>query len=688
MKAVDTNLLQLLKKSERFVVPIYQRIYSWGEAECDQLWQDIVRAGRRTTLNNHFTGSIVYIERDQGSNTSREPDLIIDGQQRVTTVTLLLAALAQHLEDVPEDEREPVPGFAPQKIRGLYLTNQYETGDDFFKLLLTQRDKDALKAVIRHGALPDEGSRVVANFSLFLSKLRDPKTNLVEVCQGLDKLVVVDVKLTRGLDDPQLVFESMNATGKKLSQADLIRNFVLMDLPPAEQERLYESYWFPMEREFQGANEKRFDEFVRHYLTIKSPSHAIPRIDEIYEAFKTYSFAQELEGVTREQLVIDLSRHAKWFAAMALGKEADVQLARRFAEIEKLATVVYPFQLQVYADYAAGKIAAAGFAQILDATISYLFRRTVCAIPTNSLNKTFATLAASIDPDRYVESVCARLLTLPDYRRFPADEEFIEALKSVDMYHVKRRAYFFHKLENHGSKEEASTARYTIEHIMPQNANLAWQTALGEGWEAVHKQYLHTLGNLTLTGYNSEYSDRTFPEKRDMEGGFKHSPLRLNEGIGQLASWGKEQIEQRANSLAFEAVKIWARPEIDYATLSKYQKQFSHSHRFDWSQAHAMLDAMPDGTWTSYEAIAQAVGTYPQPMANHLANCSDCSRAYRVLTHNGAVSDRFNWADPADARKPIEVLEAEGVRFAASKADPEQKLDAEALLELVEEDAA
>ncbi|WP_282852846.1 DUF262 domain-containing protein [Gulosibacter sediminis] len=688
MKAVDTNLLQLLKKSERFVVPIYQRVYSWGEAECYQLWRDIVRAGQRTSLNNHFTGSIVYIERDQGSNTSREPDLIIDGQQRVTTVTLLLAALAQRLEELPEDEREPVPGFAPQRIRGLYLTNQYESGDDYFKLILTQRDKDALKSVIRQGTQPDKDSRVVANFNLFLSQLRDPKTNLVEVCHGINKLVVVDVKLTRGLDDPQLVFESMNATGKKLSQADLIRNFVLMDMPTAEQERLYESYWFPMEREFQGANEKRFDEFVRHYLTIKSPSHTIPRIDEIYEAFKAYAFGRELEGVTREQIVVDLSRHVTWFAAMALGKETDMQLARRFAEIEKLATVVYPFQLQVYSDYAAGKLTSAGFAQILDATISYIFRRTVCAIPTNSLNKTFATLVSSIDPDRYVESVCARLLTLPDYRRFPADEEFIEALKTVDMYHIKRRAYFFHKLENHGSKEEASTARYTIEHIMPQNANPAWQTALGEDWQAVHNQYLHTLGNLTLTGYNSEYSDRSFPEKRDMEGGFKHSPLRLNEGIGQLATWGKDQIEQRASSLAFEAVKVWARPELDDRTLSKYQKQFTAGSRFDWSQAHAMLAAMPDGTWTSYEALAEAVGTYPQPMANHLATCTDCSHAYRVLTNNGAVSDRFKWLDPIDTRKPVAVLEAEGIRFVRGKADPEQKLDAETLLELVEEDAA
>ncbi|MDX2375190.1 DUF262 domain-containing protein [Microbacterium sp. LRZ72] len=687
MKAVDANLLQLLKKSERFVVPIYQRVYSWGEAECAQLWNDLVRAGVRTHLNNHFTGSIVYIERDQGTTTSREPDLIIDGQQRVTTVTLLLAALAARLEELPEQDREPVPGFAPQKIRGLYLTNQYESGDDYFKLLLTQRDKDALKAVVRNAPLPDTASRVVFNYDYFLRKLREPGVDLVAVCLGLDKLVVVDVKLTRGMDDPQLVFESMNATGKKLSQADLIRNFVLMDLPPTRQERLYEDYWFPMEREFQGSNEKRFDEFVRHYLTMKSNTNAIPRIDEIYDAFKAYAFRQEADGVAREELVVDLSRHASWFAAMALGTETDPRLARRFAEIDLLATVVYPFQLHLYGDYVAGRLPTQAFAQILDVVISYVFRRAVCRIPTNSLNKTFATLASAIDPDNYVEGICARLLTLPDYRRFPTDEEFEESLKTTDMYSIKRRAYFFRKMENYGRKEEVSIADYTIEHIMPQNANTAWQTALGDDWQVIHDRYLHALGNLTLTGYNPEYSDRPFLEKRDMAGGFKDSPLRLNQGIGQLDRWGAAEIEQRASSLAVQAARIWPRPVFDEMDLAYYQRRFSDSRRFDWSLAHAILEVMPDGKWTNYDNLAEAVGTSAQPMANHLASCTDCSHAYRVLTYNGTIADNFRWIDPGNDRDPVAALQADGIRFSDGRADPEQRLDAEELLELVEEPA-
>ncbi|MFV4912833.1 DUF262 domain-containing protein [Microbacterium lacticum] len=684
MKAVDANLLELLKKSERFIVPIYQRVYSWGIPECAQLWTDIVRAGARNGLNNHFTGSIVYIEKDQGTTTSREPDLIIDGQQRVTTVTLVLAALAAHLDTLPEDAREPVPGFAPQKIRGLYLTNPYESGDEFFKLMLSKRDKDALKAVVRKVPLPASDSRIIDNYQFFVDQLsRADAETVVDVCRGLSKLVVVDVKLTRGTDDPQLVFESMNATGKKLSEADLIRNFVLMDLPPAQQERLYEDYWFPMEKEFQGANEPRFDEFVRHFLTVKTLS--IPRLDEIYDAFKEYAAGEGKHGVTREELVVDLSRNAGWFAAMALDTEPDRSLAKRFRELDQLAIVAYPFQLRLYADYADGKLTSAQFVEILDTIIAYLFRRAVCRIPTNSLNKTFATLAAAIDAEDYVGSVCGRLLTLPDYRRFPSDEEFKEALTSTDLYHLKRRGYFFRTMENHGRKEEVSTAEYTIEHIMPQNANLAWQEALGSGWETVHDRYLNTLGNLTLTGYNPEYSDRPFHEKRDMEGGFRDSPLRLNQGLGQLDRWDATNIEQRAERLAEQAITIWPRPSLSESELEEYRQKFDDSRRFDWSLTHSILAELPAGRWTSYNALAEVVGTGAQAIARHLSTCRICEHAYRVLTWDGRIANDFRWTDGEDRRDPADVLRSEGVNLADGRADVEQQLATEDLLELVGE---
>lgn len=684
MKAVDANLLELLKKSTQFVVPIYQRVYSWGEAECRQLRDDVVRAGGRADLANHFTGSIVYIEKDQGTTTAAEPDLIIDGQQRVTTVTLLLAALAEHLESLPEGEREPVNGFAPEKIRGLYLTNVYESGDRFFKLLLSKGDRDALKAIVRQAPIPDIDSRIPQNYRFLKDRLTDANADLVGVCRGLSKLVVVDVKLTRGTDDPQLVFESMNSTGKRLSQADLIRNFVLMDLPPAHQERMYEDYWFPMEKEFKGSNEKLFDEFVRHYLTLKTGQ--IPRLDDIYDAFKDHAFALQAAGQTRDDLVVDLNKHAEWFVAMALGKESRPRLAKLFAEIDQLrASVVYPFLLRLYADFAEGALSEDEFASILDAVISYVFRRAVCRIPTNSLNKTFASLGTAIDPSKYVESIWGRLLTLPAYKRFPTDEEFADSLQSEDLYNFQRAPYFFRKLENHGRKEEVSTAEYSIEHIMPQNENLspAWQGALGPRWQDVHERLLHTLGNLTLTGYNPEYSDKPFADKRDMTGGFKDSPLRLNQGLGQLDTWNASEIESRAARLATQAVCIWTRPTLDDDALSRYRERFTERSGFDWTLMHSILDAIPEGSWTSYQNIAKAVGTAGQAVGNHMASCGKCPNPHRVLTWDGRVADNFHWLDPDDDRVPVDLLRSEGVRIEDHTADMEQQLVVEDLLALV-----
>ncbi len=690
MKAVDVNLLDLLKKATQFVVPIYQRVYSWDAAECEQLWKDIVRAGTSEAIGAHFTGSIVYVEKDHGTIAQAEPALVIDGQQRITTVTLLLAALATHLERLPEDEREPVTGFAPRKIRGLWLTNEYETGDKYFKLLLTQSDKEALKAVVRNDPLPKEtASRVVANYQFFVSMLEDSKVDLADICRGISKLVVVDVHLARGVDNPQLVFEAMNSTGKKLSQADLIRNFVLMDLEPSQQIQLYEGYWFPMEQEFKGANERRFDEFVRHYLTFRTG--AIPRLQDIYDAFKDFTIAQAELGKTQEAVVVDLSNSAKHFVAMALGKEPDPLLAVRFAEIEQLkATVAYPFLLRVYDDYKAGQLPSSEFALILDTVISYLFRRAICRIPTNSLNKTFASLAGQINPQKYVESVLGRLLTLDTYKRFPDDEEFGKYLREEDTYHLQRAPYFLVKMENEGHKEPVSIGDYTIEHVLPQNENLSeeWQEMLGPDWADVRTPLLHTLGNLTLTGYNPELSDRSFVEKRDMPGGFRDSHLQLNKDLAELNTWNEETIVARAKKLAEQATALWRRPTLPPEVLADYRARFKQEQGFDWGLTHEILERIPDGKWTGYFYLAEAVGTSAQALANHVSKCTTCFKPYRVLTWDGHVADGFAWTDQSDTRDPTEVLEAEGVSFASGAADPHAKLVAEELLALAEEEAS
>lgn len=573
MKAVDSHLLTLLKKSSQFVVPIYQRVYSWQEAECNQLWDDIIRAGRTDTLGAHFTGSIVYVAKDQSTNTSSEPDLLIDGQQRVTTVTLLLAALARHLEGLPDGEQEPLDGFSPRKIRNRYLLNDDEEDERQFKLILSQGDKEALISVVR-GIEPDERSesRVDANYRLFRSKTADSSLDLEAVCRGLDKLVVVDVKLTRGIDNPQLVFEAMNSTGRKLSQADLIRNYVLMDMPTREQEALYTAYWRPMELEFVGSHDSQFDEFVRHYLTIKTSE--LPRLSDIYDAFKDYSAHYIASGLSMEDLVIELRQYARRYSTIALGKEKDRDLRRAFRDLDQIkANVVYPFLLEAYSDFEAGTITHAEMLEVVEMVTSYVFRRAVCRIPTNSLNKTFASFGSAVRKGRYIESVKAHFMNLRSYRAFPTDAEFRLSLQTSDLYNFRRRSYFLRMLENYGRKEDVTIEDYTIEHILPQNENLSqeWQEALGSNWREDQDRLLHTLGNLTLTGYNSEYSDHPFPKKRDMEGGFRHSPLRLNKGLGKLDTWTAEEIEYRARRLANEAINIWPRPFLSEEALREFQ---------------------------------------------------------------------------------------------------------------------
>lgn len=574
MKAVDSHLLTLLKKSSQFVVPIYQRVYSWQESECTQLWSDIIRAGKNEKLGAHFTGSIVYVAKDQSTNTSAEPDLIIDGQQRVTTVTLLLAALASHLEKLPEGQREPVEGFSPKKIRNRYLLDEDEDGERQFKLILSQGDKGALISILQ-GVEPaaDASTRVVENFNYFVRKLNDSKLDLATVCKGLDKLVVVDVTLTRNVDNPQLVFEAMNSTGKKLSQADLIRNYVLMDLPPKDQDKLYSAYWRPMELEFAGADETQFDEFVRHFLTVKTG--LIPRLGDIYEAFKDYATSLASDDDTIEPLVIELREYARRYCAMALGNDPDAKLREAFKDLDQIkADVVYPLLLEAYTDRDLGTITRDDLLEIVQMVTSYVFRRAVCRVPTNSLNKTFAGFGAAVRKDRYVESVKAHFLSLTSYRAFPTDDEFRAALQSTDLYNFRRRSYFLRMLENYGRKERVTIEDYTIEHILPQNENLsaAWKADLGPDWQDVQHTYLHTLGNLTLTGYNSEYSDHPFAKKRDMDGGFKDSPLRLNRGLGQLEGWNATEIEQRATRLAHDAARIWTRPELPAAVIEEFQQ--------------------------------------------------------------------------------------------------------------------
>ena len=575
MKATEAKLLEFLKKASQFVIPIYQRAYSWGEKECRQLWDDILRTGRDDAVSAHFVGSIVYVQKGLYAVTTESPLLVIDGQQRLTTVALLVEALARTL-----GASEPLEGFSARKLRSYYLLNSLEDGERRYKLVLSQTDKDSLIALLDgHPKPKDHSIRVEANFRFFEERLAEVKDELPVLCKGLAKLVIVDISLNRDQDDPQLIFESLNSTGRELSQADLIRNFVLMGLRPQLQTKLYKQYWRPMEVDFgQDGYASHFDRFMRHYLTVKTRD--IPNVRQVYEAFKVHARSPEMAKAGIEALVADIRAFAGHYCAMALGTEPDPELEAAFRDLRELKVdVAFPFLLELYDDYATGRLTKANLLTVTRWVESYVFRRAVCDVPTNSMNKTFATFTRALKRDRYLESVAAHFLLLPSYRRFPLDDEFQRELKVKDLYNFRSRSYWLRRLENHDRKERVAVDEYTIEHILPQTANLSaeWRAGLGADWEGIQETWLHTLGNLTLTGYNAELSDRPFAQKRDMKGGFKESPLRMNQDLQNLKGWTVDAIKKRATRLARTAVGVWPGPLLSAAVLDGYRLKSSAS---------------------------------------------------------------------------------------------------------------
>ena len=583
MKAQDLQFTQLLEGSKQFVIPIFQRTYSWEQSHCQQLWDDIVRVGKSPDSNSHFIGSAVYIP-ETNVDAAIPRWLVIDGQQRITTMLLLLIALKQRLE--VEGVEEPV---SAAQVDDLYLRNRYGKGDAAYRMLLTRTDKETLMHLLDSKAPAENSSyRIIENYTYFKEQLA--KADVEHIWKGIKKLMIVDVCLQQGIDNPQMIFESMNSTGKALTQADLIRNFVLMGLEHELQTRLYTDYWRPMEVEFGAENYiNEFDEFMRYYLVIHTGNVRI-RKGDVYDEFKTYSCKLEVEN-----LLVDLKEFAGYYCRIALGGEMDKALSEAFHDIRELrADVCYPMLMELYQDFIQDQITQQEFLVVLRMVESYVFRRAICDIPTNSLRQTFATFMRHIKKDRYVESVKTGFLLLPSYRRFPGNDEFIRQIQVRNLYKFNRRSYWLRRFENHGRKERVPVQDYTIEHIMPQNSDLnaQWRSDLGEDWGRVHEQYLHTLGNLTLTAYNSEFSDNSFSHKCDIDGGFKQSPLKLNQGLGSCEVWNETAICDRAKKLAGAAAEIWAAPMLPEDILHAYKPVLATGARYTISDHQHLLGGL------------------------------------------------------------------------------------------------
>lgn len=567
MDATKGNIYSILNGNKQFLIPVYQRYYSWDIEQCKRLWNDIEDMQKHNKYG-HFVGSIVNIA-EQAMPTGVQKYMIIDGQQRITTLTLMMIALRDYAIKHPEDM-----SINYRRIDNMLLKNEYEDGDERYKLLLTENDRDILISLVERKPIPDNTiSRLLVNYEYFAGQIEKNKLLPSEIYESIGKLQIVNITLDRTIDDAQAIFESLNSTRKELSESDLIRNYILMGLKNDEQMYVYEHMWRPMELLFEYEKQGSImDRFFRDYLTMKLTR--IPKIDNIYEEFKSYHLNCEFSSI--QDLCTDLLKYSKYYTDMVFVRSSNKEICSLYSDIKDLKMeVVFPFLLKVHNDFKEGIISEDDFIEILKMCISYVFRRSICDIPTNSLNKTFATLRNEIKPDDYINSIKAFFILRDDYKQFPDDDKFVSAFESRDIYNMRSRNYILSHLENYNNKASIIIENYTIEHIMPQNTKLndEWKKELGPDWREIQKKYIHTIGNLTLTAYNSEMSDRPFMVKMDMQGGFKESALRLNAYLVKLTEWNEEHINERAKLLSDKAKEIWTYPKLSDEKLAPYREQ-------------------------------------------------------------------------------------------------------------------
>ncbi len=571
MNAFKSNIYKYLGGTCQYIIPLYQRPYSWEHEQCSRLWNDIVNL-QKTKREGHFVGSIVRIDEEGPAGTTLA--MIIDGQQRLTTLTLLLVALRDYAASHSDCS------VNPDKITNTLLLNQYETGNAKYKLLLTQSDRDALIKKIDCAPIADTlRSRVLDNYSFFASQIAKNEITPPHLYDAIGKLQIVDIVLDRQYDDPQAIFESLNSTGMDLKDSDLIRNHLLMGINTTTQFDVYNNIWRPTELLFYYDRQSELlDNFFRDYLTMKIGR--IPRKNEVYKEFRNYHANC---GMSILELCQDIYDFAKHYSNMHFAKSHDAVLKSLYEDMKAIRMeVAYPFLLKVHDDFDKGLITLDELRTIVRLCVSYVLRRAVCDIPTNSLNKTFATMKNDIRTDDYLNSVKAFFILLDSYKEFPNDQRFITAFQSRDIYNMNRCRYILGKLENWDNKSVVSLENLTIEHIIPQNSHLSedWKNLLGENFSEIQKKYLHTIGNLTLTAYNTEMSDSAFSEKLDMPGGFKESALKLNKYVVTQTSWGEVQVNERALQLGEIAKKAWPYPTLLESELASYRKKESGNQNY------------------------------------------------------------------------------------------------------------
>ena len=573
MKASETRIDKFLATTETvFAIPVYQRNYDWTIKECQQLFNDILRIGSSDD-NAHFIGSIVYVHDDVYSATGLNELTIIDGQQRITTITLIYCALYRFAKRIENKVLE-------NKIQKQYLINEFAPETEKLKLKPTENNKEALNHILYSNESDDfDGySRIVDNFDFFKNHINIDNYEII--LKGLSKLVFVDISLDRAKDNPQRIFESLNSTGLDLSQADLIRNYILMGLKQQEQNKIYKKYWETIEQQAKDEkiNTSMVSEFIRDFLTLKNKE--IPNKKDVYVKFKQKYPTATVEEL--ETVLAELKSLVRFYNKLLNPKnETDSEVRKQLKYINKLdINVAYPFLMKVYEDYSNHIIDKVTFIEILDLIQSFAWRRFIVGLPANSLNKIFMTLYDKVDKENYLFSIQKSLLQLSRSHRFPKDHEVSNALKEKDVYNIKpkNRIYLFERLENYNNAEFVDiepNEKITIEHIFPQNPDPKWKMELNkEEYDFISENYLHTIGNLTLSGNNGKLGNKPFVEKRDMnieggEQGYKYSRLWLNRELQNKENWNKEEVENRAKLIIERALNVWKFPDIPIENITE-----------------------------------------------------------------------------------------------------------------------
>ena len=556
MQAINNPFVALVNGTKQFIIPAFQRDYSWTTEQCQQMWDDIVRAG--SSDGDHFIGSFVYIAGNTAAVFSSW--LVVDGQQRLTTLTLLLIALRDHIRETDWTGQEPTA----TQINAYYLTNEHESGDRRYKVALRRHDDATLRALV-DGKDPLEienrSELVVEAYRYFRKQLNRPEADPGLVYRGVGRLNIVDVTLHRRIDDPQRVFESLNSTGVDLTQSDLIRNYLLMGLPEPEQTRMYDDYWSKVEMLFRAVGSSP-DTFLRDYTALRQRTPTQARADRIYAEFRDFWQPSDAEALA--ELLEDLVRFARYFVFFLQPDRIDSKpLATAMRQVRSLGSAHAMLIMRLYYLYDEKALTHDDFNRALDLISSYLVRRSVLGMQTRGYWAVFARIAHSITSEDPLGSFQVALAR-QNYR-FPADDHFVSALQESNLYRLRICWHILSQLENADQNEPSPVSEYSIEHIMPQSIDSVpeWKCMLGKNWEEVHQTWLHRLGNLTLTAYNSTYSNRPFEEKKTVTGGFEQSAVRLNEYVRQQTEWAAFEMKERGSILAHRALDVWPHHNAD-----------------------------------------------------------------------------------------------------------------------------